>query len=171
MHRFFSFFAAAVCATGFLHAQSNPLSAGTKFLYTMIKTDVVKSAQKMPEANYSFKPTPEVRSFGQIVGHLADDQYFFCSAVKGEKKESNIEKTKTSKADLVAALQESFTYCDAVYDSMTDATAAVQQKFFGQELTKLAILSFNIAHDNEHYGNIVTYMRIKGLVPPSSEKK
>src|SRR5580698_6995864 len=92
MNRFFSFFAAAVCATGFLHAQNNPLSAGNKFLYTMIKTDLVKSAQKMPEANYSFKPTPEVRSFGQIVGHLADDQYFFCSTVKGEKKESNVEK-------------------------------------------------------------------------------
>jgi uncharacterized damage-inducible protein DinB len=169
MTRYFTFLAAAACAAVTLHAQDNPLSAGNKYLYSMIKANLIKAAQKMPEENYSFKPTPEVRSFGQIVGHVADAQYLFCTAVKGDKKESDIEKTKTSKADLVAALQEAFTYCDAVYNAMTDAAAPAKLKFFGQDATKLGVLSFNVAHDNEHYGNIVTYMRLKGLVPPSSE--
>jgi uncharacterized damage-inducible protein DinB len=167
--KFHAAFIAVACAAGALHAQDNPLSAGNKFLYTMIKGNLVKAAQKMPEENYSFKPTPDVRSFGQIVGHVADAQYLFCSAVKGEKKSPDNEKTKTSKADLVAALQEAFTYCDAVYNAMTDAVAPDKIKFFGNDATKLGVLSFNVAHDNEHYGNIVTYMRLKGLVPPSSE--
>jgi len=169
MQRSFTFLALAALAVGALEAQDNPLSAGNKYLYTAIKTNLIKAAQKMPEENYSFKPTPDVRSFGQIVGHVADAQYLFCSAVKGDKQSPDIEKTKTSKADLVAALQQAFAYCDAVYNAMTDAKAADKLKFFGQDATQLGVLSFNVAHDNEHYGNIVTYMRLKGLVPPSSE--
>ena len=151
-----------------LQAQ-NPLSADTKFWYTTIKTDAIRAAEKMPEANYSFKPAPTVRTFGQIVGHIADDQYYFCSTVKGESKETQIEKTVKTKAELVAKLKEAFSYCDAVYDGFTDAHAAEKVKTFAGERTKLSILSFNFAHTYEHYGNIVTYMRIKGLVPPSSE--
>jgi uncharacterized damage-inducible protein DinB len=151
-----------------LQAQ-NPLSADTKFWYTTIKGFVIRAAEKMPEANYSFKPAPEVRAFGQIVGHIADDQYFFCSGVKGESKETQIEKTVKTKAELVANLKEAFAYCDAVYDGFTDAHAADKIKTFVGERTKLSMLNFNYAHTYEHYGNIVTYMRIKGLVPPSSE--
>ena len=157
-----------------LHAQSasDPLSAGNKGLYTTIKNNLVKSAEKMPEENYSFKPTPEVRSFGQIVGHVADAQYLFCSAVLGEKNPApGIEKSKTTKADLVKALNDGFAYCDKAYNGMTDAHAAEMVKFFGQERAKLIVLSFNNAHNNEHYGNLVTYLRIKGLVPPSSEQR
>ena len=159
----------AACAAAALHAQDNPLSANNKMLYTMIKSNIVKAAQKMPEENYSFKPTPEVRSFAQLIGHVADAQYLFCSAVKGDKKSPDNEKTKTSKSDLVAALNEAFAYCDGAYNSMTDAAASGKIKFFGQDWTRLGVLSFNTAHDNEHYGNIVTYMRLKSLVPPSSE--
>lgn len=153
-----------------LHAQ-NPLSTDTKFWYTTIKTDTIRAAEKMPEADYSFRPAPEVRTFGQIVGHIADDQFYFCSTVKGESKETDIEKTVKTKAELVAKLKEAFAYCDAVYDGFTDAHATEKVKTFAGERTKLSILSFNYAHTYEHYGNIVTYMRIKGLVPPSSEKK
>jgi uncharacterized damage-inducible protein DinB len=156
-----------VCAGAF--AQDNPISAGTKTLYGMVKVNLIKAAEKMPEDNYSFKPTPDVRSFGQIIGHVADAQFLFCAPVKGDKKESNIEKTKTSKADLVAALKEGVAYCDAAYNSMTDAAATTQVKFFGRDWAKLTLLNFNTAHSNEHYGNIVTYMRLKSLVPPSSE--
>jgi uncharacterized damage-inducible protein DinB len=159
---------AVTCAIS-LHAQ-NPLSTETKGLYTMIKTNIIRAAEKMPEANYSFKPTPEVRTFGQIIGHVADAQYEFCAPVKGEKKESDAEKL-TSKAALVESLKAAFAYCDGVYNSITDATATEKIKVFGSERTKLITLNFNTAHDNEHYGNIVTYMRIKGLVPPSSEKQ
>lgn len=151
-----------------LEAQ-NPLSADTKFWYTAIKGFAIRAAEKMPEANYSFRPAPTVRTFGQIVGHIADDQYSFCSAVKGETKETQIEKTVMSKAALVANLKEAFSYCDAVYDGLTDAHAADKIKTFAGERTKLSMLNFNYAHTYEHYGNIVTYMRIKGLVPPSSE--
>jgi len=156
------------CAT-ILPAQDNPLSGDTKFIYNLVKTNVVKAAEKMPEANYSFKPTPDVRSFGGVIGHIADSQYGFCAAAKGEKKASDVEKTKTSKEDLVAALKAAFAYCDAVYNSLTDATAADKVDFFGNKVTRMGILNFNNAHNDEHYGNVVTYMRLKGLVPPSSE--
>jgi len=151
---------------------SDPLSAGSKGLYNLVKNNILKSADKMSEENYAFKPTPDVRSFGQILGHVADAQYLFCSVVLGEKNPApGIEKSKTSKADLVQALNEAFAYCDKAYNGMTDAHAADMVKFFGRDQAKLSVLSFNSAHNNEHYGNLVTYLRIKGLVPPSSEPR
>jgi len=96
----------AVTALSILSAQTgNPLSREAKDAYTTIKNDILKSAEKMPEENYGFKPAPKVRTFGQILGHVAEEQYFYCSAVKGEQKAADIEKTKTSKADLLAALR------------------------------------------------------------------
>lgn len=83
----------------------------------------------------------------------------------------NIEKTKTSKADLVAPLKEGFAYCDKVYDSMTDAAATEKVKFFGNDAPRFAVLSVNIGHNMEHYGNLVTYMRMKAVVPPTSEQQ
>jgi uncharacterized damage-inducible protein DinB len=155
--------------TGALWAQ-NPMSADAKALYQGVRNNLIKAADKMPEENYAFKPVPEVRSFGQLVGHVADAQYLFCSAVKGEKKASpGVEKSKATKADLTAALKEAFAYCDAVYDAMSDDKAAQITKFFGRERANITVLHFNTSHNNEHYGNIVTYMRLKGLVPPSSE--
>jgi uncharacterized damage-inducible protein DinB len=126
----------------------------------------------MPEENYSFKPTPEVRSFGQLIGHVADAQYAFCSTVLGEKNPApGVEKSKTSKADLVQALKDAVAYCDKAYDGMTDAQAVQIVKFFGQDRAKVTVLSFNTIHSMEHYGNMVTYLRLKGLVPPSSEAR
>ena len=155
-----------------LAAQTNPLSTGNKALYTNVKNNVIKAAEKMPEANYSFKPTDSVRSFGQLVGHVADAQYLFCSIALGEKNPApGIEKGKTSKADLVQALQDAFSYCDKAYDGMTDAHAAELVKMFGRDAPKLTVLSVNSAHTDEHYGNMVTYMRMKNLVPPSSESQ
>jgi uncharacterized damage-inducible protein DinB len=156
----------------YAQAPADPLSAGQKMLYTNGKNNLIRSAEKMPEENYSFKPVPEVRSFGQIIGHVADAQYLFCSAVLGEKNPApNVEKTKTTKAELVQALKDAFAYSDKAYDAMTDAQAAQMIKFFGQDRAKLTVLSFNNVHNMEHYGNLVTYLRIKGLVPPSSEPR
>jgi len=153
-------------------AVTDPLSGGIKGIYNISRSNVVRAAEKMPEENYSFKPTPEVRSFGQIIGHVADAQYLFCSAAMGETNPApGIEKSKTSKADLVKALNDALTYCDKAYSAMTDARAADMVKFFGRDQPKLAILAFNSAHNMEHYGNLVTYMRIKGLVPPTSEPR
>ena len=154
-------------------AAPNPIAAGQKMLHSMIKDNIIRSAEKMPEANFPFKPTPEVRSFGQIVGHVADSQYLFCSAASGKPNPApDIEKSKTTKADLVQAVKDAFAYCDAVYDGLTDAQAGGLVKFFvGGEQAKVTVLAFNTAHNNEHYGNIVTYLRLKGLVPPSSEPR
>lgn len=150
----------------------NPFSTSNKRGYDRTKGILLRSAEKMPEENYSFKPVDSVRSYGQIVGHLADAQYLFCSTVSGEKNpDLKIEKTKTSKADLIAALKEGFAYCDKVYDSMTDSTATQMVKFFGNDASKFGLLSVNIGHNMEHYGNLVTYMRIKGIVPPTSEQQ
>src|SRR5216683_6441759 len=112
-----------LAATSVLQAQTaNPLSTEAKQAYATIKNNLVKMAEKMPEENYSFKATPEVRTFGQLIGHVADSQMRTCAAVKGEQKSANAS-SKTAKADLVAALQESIAECDSAFASLTDATA------------------------------------------------
>ena len=149
----------------------NPLTSWNKIAYTRVKGILVRSAEKMPEENYTFKPVDTVRSYGQIVGHVADAQYLFCSLAMGEKGPSlDIEHTKTSKADLVAALNTAFAYCDKAYASMTDASAVQTIKLFGNDAPRMSALIVNNMHNMEHYGNLVTYMRIKGIVPPSSEQ-
>jgi uncharacterized damage-inducible protein DinB len=153
-------------------APANPISASEKGIYGFVSGVVVGAAEKMPEENYAFKPTPEVRSFGQLVGHVADAQYMFCSLATGEPSSmKDIEKTKTSKADLVAALKAAVGYCDKAYASMTDAQGSQMVKFMNFTVAKLTVLSLNTAHTDEHYGNMVTYLRLKGIVPPSSEKQ
>ena len=148
----------------------NPLSAWNKVAYGRVKDILLRSAEKVPEENYNFKPTEAVRSFGQIVGHVADAQYLFCSIELGEKNPApKIEQSKTSKADLIAALKDAFAYCDKAYDAMTDASATQIVKLFGRDAPKLAVLTVNNMHNMEHYGNLVTYMRMKNIVPPSSE--
>jgi uncharacterized damage-inducible protein DinB len=151
-------------------APENPLSTWNKAAYGRVKDILLRSAQKMPEENYSFKPTDTVRSYGQIIGHVADGQYLFCSVALGEKNPGlDIEHTKTSKADLIAALNAGFAYCDKAYDGMTDASAAQTIKLFGNDAPRLSALTVNNMHNMEHYGNLVTYMRLKNIVPPSSE--
>ncbi len=153
-----------------LNAQ-NPLSTDLKNSYNGIKNTISKAAEEMPEADYSFKASAPERTYGAIVGHIADVQLALCGNAKGEQKKGDAG-SKTTKADLTAALKASFDYCDGVYDSMTDADAAAKVTMFGpNKATKLAVLNFNIAHDNEMYGQMVVYLRIKGLVPPSSQRR
>jgi len=152
-------------------ANPNPYSAFNKAAYARLKGIMLASAEKMPEESYSFKPADTVRTYGQIIGHLADAQYAFCALALGEKNQGlNIEKTKTTKADLIAALNTAFTYCDNAYSTMTDAKAVQMIKLFGNDAPRLSALTINTMHDLEHYGNLATYMRMKGLVPPSSEQ-
>ncbi len=153
-------------------APANPISASENGFYNVVSGEVIAAAEKMPEENYSFKPTPDVRSFGQLVGHVADAQYGFCSTASGEANSpKGIEKTKTSKADLVAALQEAVAYCKKTYAGMTDAQGSQMVKLMNFNLARLSVLSVNTAHTDEHYGNMVTYLRLKGIVPPSSERR
>jgi uncharacterized damage-inducible protein DinB len=149
---------------------ANPITTSEHGLYSYLSNAVIGAAGKMSEENYSFKPTPEVRSFGQLVGHVADANYMFCSQASGEANPSKgIEKTKTSKADLVAALKDAVAYCNKAFDSMTDAKGSEMTQLFSFHLAKLTLLSLNTAHTDEHYGNMVTYLRMKGIVPPTSE--
>jgi len=151
---------------------ANPITVSERGLYSFISGAVVKAAEKVPEEDYSFKPTPDVRSFGQLVGHVADANYMFCSKASGEENPGkNVEKTKTSKADLVAAIKDAVAYCNKTFDGMTDAKGSEMVKLFGFNLAKLSLLSLNTAHTDEHYGNMVTYMRLKGIVPPTSENQ
>ena len=154
-----------------LHAQdANPLSADVKRAYADVKNNILRSAEKMPEENYDFRPAPRVRTFGQILGHIAQEQYlYFCAPVKGEQKSVDIERTKTTKPELLAALKDSFAYCDSVYDKMTDSEITQIVDTGGSKSVKLRLLWMNIVHDESHYGNLVTYLRIKGIVPPSTE--
>jgi len=161
----------ALLGAAALNAQ-NPLSSDLKNSYNGIKGTITKAADEMAEADYSFKASPMERTYGAIVGHIADVQMALCGNAQGEQKSSDAEKTKTTKADLVAALKASFDYCDAAYEGMTDADAAKMVTLFGpRKATKIAVLNFNIAHDNEMYGQMVVYLRIKGLVPPSSQPR
>ena len=154
-----------------LYAQSdNPLSTEVKGAYTNIKNNVLKAADKMSEEYYGFKATAEVQTFGQRIAHIADANMRTCAALKGEQKNLGAA-TKTTKADLVAALKESFAYCDGIYDSMTDAEAMKIVSTGRGQRSKLAALWGIVSHDNEVYGTITVYMRLKGVVPPSSEGK
>ena len=154
----------------FVLPRENVVPVWNKYMYTQLTGFVLRSAEKMPEENYGFKPVDSVRSYGQILGHIADAQYAFCSIALGETNPTpRNEQTKTSKADLTAALKEAFAYCGKAYDGMTDASAAQPVKMFGTDAPRLGVLIVNSTHTIEHYGNLVTYMRMKNVVPPTSE--
>jgi hypothetical protein len=155
-----------------LPAQSNPMSASIKRDYQGVRDYFIRAAEKMPEANYGFKPSPDVRSFAQQVAHVADDQYNLCAPAKSETRKAAytaIEDTLSQKADLMPALKEAFAYCDSAYDALTDASGAEPAGTKGR--TKFGQLNWNLWHTWEHYGNVVVYLRMKGLVPPSSEPR
>jgi uncharacterized damage-inducible protein DinB len=159
--------AGAVCAGMAAYAQ-NPLSTELKQMYGSVKNNLIKMAEKMPEDQYGFKPTTDIRTFGQLIGHVADSQARTCSTLNGEMKNINAGQ-KTSKADLVAAIKESFTLCDQTMDALTDANATEMVKTARGQRSRLGALAALIAHSNEEYGYMAVYMRLKGVVPPSSE--
>jgi uncharacterized damage-inducible protein DinB len=166
---FLALAAAFACAAP-VRGQDNPLSTEARADYRIVKDFVIRAAEKVPEAGYAFKPTPEVRSFGQLIGHITDDQYRYCSAVKGESKSTNLEQAPPPKAEMVAALKTAFAYCDSAYEALVDASAAEKVKFNGRSVPKLTVFTLHAGHAWEHYGNAVVYMRLQGIVPPSSEK-
>jgi uncharacterized damage-inducible protein DinB len=155
-------------------AQSNPLSDGVKRDYKSVRNLFIRSAEKMPEADYGFKPSPDVRSFAQQIAHVADDQYNLCAPAKGETRKAAytaIENILSKKADLVPALKDAFAYCDSAYDALTDASGAQAVHHGKMAMNRFDMLNWNLWHTWEHYGNVIVYLRMKGLVPPSSERK
>src|SRR5687768_10036915 len=143
-----------------------------KLLWEPMIGYITTVAEELPESKYSYKPTPDVRSFGQMFGHVAGAQYMFCAAALGEspRNEDDIEKTKKTKSELVTALKASTDYCKKAY-ALSDKATQGKIKLFGQERTKLFALGLNANHDAEHYGNLVTYLRLNGMVPPSSRRQ
>lgn len=161
-------------AVTILAAQSNQPSINqvvdtSRRHYAEAKDDVLRSAEKVPEELYSFRPTPKVRSFGEVIAHIADGQYELCWPATQIDK--NIEDTVKGKAALIAALKEAFAYCDAIYAGMNDADAVSTITVWGHKSSKIGVLDYNTSHTMEHYGNLVTYMRLKGIIPPTSEPR
>ncbi|HEX5214271.1 MAG TPA: DinB family protein [Vicinamibacterales bacterium] len=153
-----------------------PVARSIQRSWNEAKRNVAESAEFMPEANYGYKPVDTVRSFGQILAHLAGANYVFCAAARGEKTphaEDEYEKSATTRIAINKALTDSLTYCDAAFTAMTDAKLAetVTAPFGGSQESRAQVLLSQIGHVNEHYGNLVTYFRMKGLVPPSSRPR
>ena len=157
-----------ILVPGALHAQSNPFSDDARQTYALIKDSVMKAAEKMPTENYSFRTVSEVRTFGEMIAHIADAQFRMCAVVKGERPAGSAT-GKTTKAELVLALKASFDYCDPVYAGMTDTVGAGKVRWARWDMSKLGLLNWNISHDNEMYGILGAFLRLKSLVPPSSE--
>ena len=128
----------------------------------------MQAAEKMPDGDYNFQPTVPERNFGGWVAHVADAQMGTCSRIAGSPKQLDAN-PKGSKTDLLAALKQSFEACDAVYDGTTDANASEPVQSFMGQTTRLASLWGNIGHDQECYGTMAVYLRLKGIVPPSTE--
>lgn len=166
--------ATALAQTG--AASTAPLSDAIRTLWHGAKLNIQESADQMPETEYGLRPTSQVRTFGQILAHIAGANYVLCAAAKGERRphtEDEFEKTATTKAAIVTALNESLAYCDAAYDTLTDAAAVqlVTLPFDGGQGIRVLPLMENTMHLNEHYGNLVTYFRIGGMVPPSTRRQ
>lgn len=157
------------CLTS-LAQEVQPVASSLKGLHDITARNITATAEMLSEEMYAYRPSDDVRTAGQILAHVANAQFVFCSSAAGENNpsQSNYEETATTKTDIVAALETGFSYCASVYEAMTDANGAKMQDFFGNPMAASAILAFNSAHNYEHYGNLVTYMRINGITPPSS---
>ena len=161
--------AGAFSASLFAQGMALPpgIAAEIKQVYSSVKTNVMGAANAMPEANYSFAPVPEEMTFGAWVAHVADSQTGICSTLNGQTKRGDAA-TKTSKAELVAALKASFDECDIAYNALTDANATELVAYGRGQNSRAGRLGYNSSHDQECYGSMAVYMRIKGVVPPST---
>jgi uncharacterized damage-inducible protein DinB len=159
--------------------QSNPMSTWLRNAYTGNRNNIVRMAEKMPEENYGMRPgdQPEVRTFGQQVTHVANFNFLWCSQAKGEKNPNpgNLDKL-TSKADIIKVLNDAFAYCDTAYSALTDASGAevidiTQESGRQTRNLRMGLLTLNYGHNNEIYGSMVVYLRMKNIVPPASEPR
>jgi uncharacterized damage-inducible protein DinB len=168
--------AAQTSDAGYAAALSPSLAGVAKAMHATIRRNLAEAAEQMPAEEYAFRPTPQVRTFGQLVGHVINANFFFCSQVSDQKSPATNYEEITDKTMLVKALQDSLAYCDRVYAATTDVNFDQPVNVgpgvgMGPARTvRGAVLMFNVAHNNEHYGNIVVYMRLKGHVPPSTAR-
>jgi len=143
-----------------------------RLLWKSIIVNINQAADELPESLYAYRPTPDVRSVGEMFAHVAGSQKMFCAMALGDKVpgEADVEKAAKTKAAIVAALKESNTYCERAYAQPDDQVKAPVD-VFGEQHPRFYALLINATHDGEHYGNIVTYMRMNKLVPPSSRPR
>jgi hypothetical protein len=166
---------AGVAAAAFFVAASNayaqnPMVDSLKRQHDMIKGNILKTAAQVPDAVWSFRPTPEVRTFAQLMGHIANANFMICGAAGDTKGGgADFEKTMSTKADLSKAVADSFAFCDKVIAGLDDKKGMESVKFFIGPTPRAMVIAFNTSHLNEHYGNLVTYMRLNKIVPPSSQ--
>ncbi len=152
-------------------ATANPLSAEVQGRYAQVKGFIIKSAEDMPAENYPFKPTPDIRTFARVVNHVTEAQNRSCGALNGAGATAKPAPPETAdKATIVDALKASFAECDKAYGALTDATMAEMVQAGPAKRSRLGIAWGNVSHDNEQYATLALYMRLKGIVPPSSEK-
>lgn len=136
---------------------------------------ILRAAEKMPAEHFAFRPTADVRTFAEILGHVADGHYLVCSMSLGEKSPNadmqHHEKTTHTKPELIRVLTESAEYCHRAHAQLTGPKGAEVIDWFGARHPRVTTLFFNTGHDWESYGTLVAYMRLKGIVPPSSEPR
>ena len=143
--------------------------ASVKATYEVVKGYITKAAAQVPEDKYTYQPTKEVRTMGQLFGHIANANGMICGTASGMKPAASGDAEKlATKAEIQKALAASFAACDHAFSMINPANANEPVKLFGMAHTRIGAMAFNTAHDFEHYGNVVTYMRINGMVPPSS---
>ena len=150
-------------------AGGNPMLGEVKQWYGQIKNNLTRMAEKMPAENYDFKASPDIRTFGELMAHVADAQLRSCGAVNGAMKTSKPD--NKTKEQIVAAMKESFDECDKAFEGTTDANATQMMSMGGRgQTSRLGILTrFVVVHGNEEYGYGSIYLRLKGIVPPSSD--
>jgi hypothetical protein len=187
MNRFLIFVAALsipAMAQAPQQAQANPLSTWLRNAFTGNRNNIMRAAERMPEENYGMRPgaQQEVRTYGQQVTHAAVYNFLWCSQAKGEKNPDpgNLDKL-TSKAEIIKIVNESFTYCESAYNALTDASGSeiieiTQENGRQRRIPRMGLLAQNYGHNNEIYGSLVVYLRMKNIVPrppepPAAEKR
>lgn len=139
--------------------------------YNRLKPNVIKAAEKMPEADYQYKPTPEIRTYARVVNHVTEAQMRTCSIMNGGKFDaSKVPSDTADKATIVAGLKASFEECDKAFAALTDANAVEMLAMGPNKRSRIGLAWGDVSHDNEQYAELSTYLRLKGLVPPTSEK-
>ena len=150
--------------------------AEVKTMYTNVHNFITKAVEQFPADKLAWQPTPAVRTWARLIGHITDDNNGACYLLAGETaRPARVDApdgqespaSKLSKDDLLKGYKESVERCNKAFAAVTEANMAERAGPTGAR-SKIGTLMYNTSHTNEHYGNIVTYMRLNNMVPPSS---
>jgi hypothetical protein len=153
--------------------QQIPLSEGMRRSYNTLKMNMTETAQKLPDADYTYRPSPDIRTFGGQIAHVANSQFNACAAARGEANPNqgqNLEQTKTTRADIIQALADSFAFCDPAFEKLTDQTAVELVRQGQNQVARGQVLVGLLSHGSLEYGILTVYLRTKNIVPPSTER-